>query len=272
MTEALTALYHGRVYHRRLRPVGHAFAYRVFSMLIDVDAIQAHAKSLKFFSFGRFNLFSIEPRDHGAEKGETLSQHARALLRAGGYSGAGRISLLCYPRILGFVFNPLSVWWCRDAQGVLEAIIYEVRNTFGGRHCYIVPAKGAGGIACNAADKVFHVSPFMDMEMRYNFELSAPADDVRIAIREADAQGPIFFAAFEGEREPMSDRALIAAFFRYPLMTVKIVAAIYFEALRLFAKGLRPKPGAPDPVAEATYGDAGRVARKSPAAGGRDAA
>jgi DUF1365 family protein len=247
------ALYHGRVYHRRLKPVGHAFAYRVFSLLVDVDEIADVAARLRWFSYNRTNLFSLHAIDHGAQGGETIGDHARAMLKDAGYSGAGRITLLCYPRILGFVFNPLSVYWCRDGDDALEAVIYEVRNTFGGRHCYVIPAAGDGAPVRQSADKVFHVSPFMDMEMRYNFELSAPGDRVRIVIREEDREGPILIASFDGAREALSDRALMRAFFRYPLMTVKIIAAIHFEAMRLLAKGLRLKRGAPDPANEATH-------------------
>lgn len=247
------ALYHGRVYHRRYKPVGHRFAYRVFSMLVDVDEVDSMSKRLRFFSFDRFNLFSIHARDHGASPGETLSGRTRALLREAGYSGEGRIELMCYPRILGYVFNPLSVWWCRDGAGALEAIIYEVRNTFGGRHCYLIGATGKGGAERSVADKTFHVSPFMDMAMRYHFELSEPGDRVSLRIREDGAEGAMFAASFEGAREDMTDRTLLRAFFRYPLMTIKVIAAIHFEALRLLAKGLRLKPGAPDPAAEATH-------------------
>jgi hypothetical protein len=248
-----SALFHGRVYHRRLKPVGHEFAYRVFSFLIDVDDIASAASRLKWFSLNRPNLFSLHAKDHGARRGETIGDHARAILKDAGVSADGRIELLCYPRILGFVFNPLSIYWCRNAAGSLAAVIYEVRNTFGGRHCYVIPAAGEVGSVRQSADKVFHVSPFMDMDMRYHFELSEPRDEVRVLIREDDREGPILVASFEGVREDLSDRALLRAFFNYPLMTLKVVAAIHFEAIRLFAKGLRLKRGAPDPANEATY-------------------
>ena len=248
MTGAPASLFHGRVTHRRLRPVGHAFAYRVFSMLIDLDRIDEAAAQCRFFSRNRFNLFSFFDRDHADEDAAPIGARIRAMLWGAGFRGDGRIELLCYPRILGFVFNPLSVYYCEDAEGRLEAVLYEVRNTFGGMHSYLIPAEAEDGVIRQSADKSFRVSPFMDMDQRYHFRLKPPAGDVSVTIRQTDADGPIFCAAFSGERQAMTDAALVAAFFRYPLMTVKIVAAIHFEAARLFAKGLRPKTPGPDPA------------------------
>lgn len=241
MNGAPAYLYHGRVSHRRLRPIGHCFSYRVFSMLTDIDRIGEAAESLQFFSRNRFNLFSLFDRDHADGTDAPASQAVRGILKKAGFSGAGRILLLCYPRILGYVFNPLSVYYCHDRAGRLEAVIYEVRNTFGGKHSYLIGADAGAGVIHQSADKALHVSPFMDMDQRYEFRLTRPSEDLSILIRQSDADGPIFNASFSGVREAMTDRALLAAFFRYPLMTLKVIVAIHWEAARLLAKGLRLK-------------------------------
>ncbi len=248
MSAAAATLYHGVVAHRRLRPVGHGFAYRVFSMLFDVDRIDELGTRARWFSRNRFNLFSFHDADHAFEEGATISESVRALLRSHGYSGAGRIDLLCYPRILGYVFNPLSVFYCRDARGELEAVLYEVRNTFGGRHSYLMPVETGAAIIRQSADKVFHVSPFMDMDHTYAFRLTPPGETLSVFIHQTDPEGPIFNASFAGRAEPASDTALIRAFFRYPLMTLKVICAIHYEAARLFLKGLRLRGAGPDPA------------------------
>jgi hypothetical protein len=240
-------LYHGVVSHRRLKPVGHRLAYRVFSMLIDLDRIDETASALGLFSRNRFNLFSFHDRDFAGEGDAPIAERVRTTLRKAGFAADGRISLLCYPRILGYAFNPLAVYYCRDARDRLEAIVYEVRNTFGGKHSYIVAVDSEAPVIRHAADKVFHVSPFMEMAQRYNFRLTRPAESLAIAIRQTDAEGPILDASFTGVREEMTDRALLRAFFRYPLMTVKVIAAIHVEAAKLFMKGLRTRQAAREP-------------------------
>jgi len=248
MTAPAARLYHGLVAHRRLRPVGHRFAYRVFSMLFDVDRIDDLARGSRWFSRNRFNLFSFHDADHSFDEGAPVASSVRELLRSRGYRGDGRIELLCYPRILGYVFNPLSVFYCHDAAGRLEAVLHEVRNTFGGRHAYLLPAAEGAGVIRQSTDKRFHVSPFMDMDHVYDFRLTRPGETLSISINQSDAEGPIFRASFAGSAEPASDAALLKAFFRHPLMTLKVIAAIHFEAARLFLKGLRLKGGAPDPA------------------------
>lgn len=248
MTATGATLYHGVVAHRRLKPVGHGFSYRVFSMLFDIDRIDELAADARWFSRNGFNLFSFHDADHAFNEGSTISQSVRALLRSHGYSGGGRIDLLCYPRILGYVFNPLSIFYCRDARGDLEAVLYEVRNTFGGRHSYLMPVERGAAIIRQSADKVFHVSPFMDMDHSYDFRLTSPGETLSVFIHQTDAEGPIFNASFAGRAEPATDASLFAAFFRYPLMTLKVIAAIHYEAARLFLKGLRLKGAGPDPA------------------------
>ncbi len=244
MTRA--TVYEGAVGHRRLKPKKHRLKYAVFSFLLDIDKLDETATRLKWFSRGKFNLFSFCDRDHGAGKPADISKYIRGVLSDAGYGDIGQILLLCYPRMLGYAFNPLSVYYCHDLRGRLAVMIYEVRNTFGGRHSYLIPVEHAR--IDQQADKVFHVSPFNDMELRYRFHLSAPGDAIRMFIQTSDADGPVLNASFAGRRSELTDAKLLSLFCRYPLMTVKVVLGIHWEALKLLAKGLRLKPGAPDPI------------------------
>lgn len=239
MTEA-GALYFGAVTHRRLRPVGHKMRYRVFSMLVDLDRIGA--ERLTFFSMNRFNLFSLHERDFGAGRRAGLPGDIRAMIAAEGVDASGPLRLLFYPRILGFAFNPLAVFYCSDANGAPSAMVYEVRNTFGEKHSYLIPVDRADGVIRQEADKQFYVSPFMAMAQRYHFSLTPPGERIAVAIRQTDAEGPILDASFTGERRTLTDPALLKAFFAYPLMTLKVVAAIYWEAVKLLAKGVKYVP------------------------------
>jgi len=248
MSETHAHIYRGMVAHQRLRPVGHAFSYRVFSLLLDIDRIDETAARVKLFSRNRFNLFSFHDRDHG---GDDIAARIRAILKENGFSATGKILLLAYPRMLGYVFNPLSVYYCHDDKGALEAIIYEVRNTFGAMHSYLIGCNSGAPVIEQQADKALHVSPFMEMEQTYHFRLTPPGEALRLAIRQTDRNGAIFNASFTGKRAAITDASLVAAFFSYPLMTVKVIAAIHFEAARLFMKGLGLKKAPPAAMAPA---------------------
>jgi DUF1365 family protein len=255
--QAAASLYSGRVMHARMKPVSHRFTYRVFSLLIDVDRLSEASRMSPFFSVARWNLLSFSPKDHGPRDGSSLRAHIDALLaKAGLADQGGRVLLLCYPRVLGFVFNPLSIYYCYDAQERLSALVYEVRNTFGQSHSYVAPISG-GEVAASGVrqerDKLFYVSPFLDMTMRYHFRLQPPGDELRVRILETDAEGPILAATFSGTRADLRTGALLKAFFAMPLLSFKIVGAIHYEALRLWLKGLRltPRPAPPEPASYA---------------------
>ncbi len=249
------ALYHSIVRHIRHRPMRHRFSYSVFSCLFDLETLPDLDLNLRLFSYNRFGLFSFHDRDHGPRDGSPLRPWIENLAqRAGIEQPLGRIDLLCFPRILGFVFNPLSVYWVRDNLGKLCAIIYEVKNTFGDQHCYVhrVSDNGAGPLTHERA-KDFFVSPFIDMTALYRFRVRVPDQQLSILIREFDANGcDLLTASMVGTREPLSDSALFRAFFRYPLMTIKVVAGIHYEALRLLFKGAKLRTRPAPPADEAT--------------------
>ena len=242
-TDAPAALYVGDVMHARLKPIGHRFSYRVMSLLIDLDRLDQADRQSPLFGVNRAALYSFHEKDHGARDGSSLRAYAQARAAEHGIDlTGGRVQLLCYPRLLGYTFNPLSVYFCYGADGALALVIYEVRNTFGDIHAYVLPVRpgdvSAAGVR-QAQDKLFHVSPFVEMAMRYHFRVSPPGEQVKLRILETDRDGPLLAATFSGRRMPLSTPALIRAFAALPLFTVKIIAAIHWEALRLWLKGTR---------------------------------
>jgi DUF1365 family protein len=249
-----SALYVGRVMHQRLRPARHRLRYRVFSMLVDIDELPALSQRLRLFSFNRFNLFSLHERDYGAGDGLPLRAHVEQQLHAAGLRTGGAIRLLSMPRILGHVFNPLSVYFCSHPDGGLQAVLYEVSNTFGQRHSYLIPVDQAerhGERIAQHCAKHFHVSPFLDLDMRYAFRVELPGaqrEGLGIGITASDAQGPVLVARFDARRTPLGDAALARVFISHPLLTLKVVAAIHWEALRLWIKGARFRRCPPAPA------------------------
>jgi DUF1365 family protein len=218
-------------------------------LLLDLDEIDEIAAQLAVFSRNRFNLFSFYDADHGSGTGRLRTHLEHHLAEAGIDIGGGSIRLLAMPRLLGYVFNPLSVFFCHRRDGSLAALLYEVHNTFGERHSYLigVPSSGADPIKqqCN---KRFHVSPFLAMNMRYDFTVVQPGRQTAIAVRGSDAAGTIIVATLSGTRRPLSDRQLLRVFATYPLATLKVTLGIHWEALRLWLKGIRlhEHPAPPD--------------------------
>jgi DUF1365 family protein len=250
-----SCLYEGQVMHCRLRPVRHRFVYDVFSLLLDLDELGKLHRRLRLFSYNRFNLFSFDDRDHGARDGSPLRPWVEGQLAASGIDLAGgRIFIHCLPRLLGHVFNPLSLYWCYDRNGALRAIAYEVKNTFGGQHTYVLPvpaAQAAGAPVHQRARKNFYVSPFIAMEAEYRFNLREPGEKLSILIRESDAGGDLLLATQTGLRRILADRTLVRAFLRFPLVTLKVIGAIHWQALKLWLKGVRLYGRPPAPQQEA---------------------
>jgi uncharacterized protein len=249
-TPEAAALYFGEVMHARLKPIGHRFSYRVMSLLIDLDRLGEADRQSRLFGVNRAALYSFHEKDHGERDGSPL--RAYALRRAAEHDidlTGGRVRLLCYPRLFGYTFNPLSVYFCYRADGELALMIYEVRNTFGDIHAYVLPVKpgetSEAGIR-QSQEKLFYVSPFVEMAMRYRFRISPPGEHVKLRILETDREVPLLAATFHGRRRALTTPALLRSFFGLPLVTLKIVAAIHWQALRLWLKGVRlvPRPQA----------------------------
>lgn len=244
--DVAAALYVGEVMHARLKPVGHRFSYRVMSLLIDLDRLPEADRQSPLFGVNRAALYSFHEADHGARDGSALRAHAQRCAVAQGIDlSGGRVLLLCYPRLLGYTFNPLSVYFCYRASGELALLIYEVRNTFGDIHPYILPVKSdemsRAGVR-QQQDKLFYVSPFIEMAMRYHFRVLPPGKRVQLRILETDREGPLLAATFTGRRRALRTGELLRAFCALPLVTLKIAAAIHWEALRLWFKGARLVP------------------------------
>jgi DUF1365 family protein len=261
-----SAIYVGEVTHRRFRPKQHFLRYGVFQVVVDIDELAAEDRRLRLFAHNRPGVFSIRDRDHGHLSAGSIRDFAEtALAEAGVDLAGGRILMQCMPRVLGFVFNPITLYYCHDADGHLAAMIYEVHNTFGQRHSYVAPCAPRPGdgqdpkSVAQSCAKTFHVSPFMGMEMTYAFVVRPPGETVATVIRGSDrASGEaLIHATFTGARREMTDGHLLRLLLAYPLMTLGVVAAIHFEALKLALKGLRLRPKPPSPSGPVTVAAAG---------------
>ena len=234
------ALYSGDVVHTRLRPSAHKLRYRVFSLLLDLDRLAETSGRVRLFSHNRFNLFSVHDRDHGNGSATPLAEQIRDVLLWAGMEDAGvRIEMLCYPRVLGYVFNPLTVYFCYGADGALAAVVYEVNNTFGERATYVVAAgENQVGVHAHSCLKAMYVSPFTPKQARYSFHVRPSGAELVVGVAVQDNNGPLLKTHFKGQRAMMSDWRLMRAAIGTPLLTFKVIAAIHYEALKLFLKGV----------------------------------
>lgn len=248
MSRFASGIYLGAVTHRRFKPRRHALRYRLFMLLLDLDELEELDRTRRLFAHNRAGLLSFHDADHGDGSGAPLRPQIERQLRAGDLPVGGPIRILCLPRVLGFAFNPLSEIYCHAPDGRLIAIVHQVSNTFGERHAYLLRVEADGAAVRQSCAKRFHVSPFMDMDLAYDFRITPPGGRVATAIRVSDAQGPVLAAAFSGERRPFTDANLLEAWLTHPLVTLKVVAAIHWEALKLWLKGvkLRHRPPAPE--------------------------
>ena len=231
-----SCIYNGEVTHTRFKPVRHFLKYKTFSLLIDLDEINLLDKSIGIFSHNKFNIFSFYDKDHGDRDGGNLKDWVISNLKKFRIKeNITNVKVLCYPRILGYVFNPLSIFYCYE-KDKLVAIFYEVKNTFNEQHTYIFKIKNNEEIIQKCRKK-FYVSPFMDMETFYNFKLLNPNDKLSVFIKQTDADGTILTATQTGDKKEFSFKQLAINFLKYPLMTIKIISSIHYEALLLWKKG-----------------------------------
>lgn len=235
-----SCIYSGNVIHRRFKPKNHLFKYKVFSLLIDLDELNTLHKRLGIFSYNKFNLISFYDVDHGARDGTSIKRWVVQNLKKNKINSSRiRIKLLCYPRILGYVFNPLSVFFIYNQQSKLIAIFYEVKNTFGEQHTYIFKINKQQQALQHDCSKKFYVSPFLEMNCTYYFKIAQPGNTISIVINQHDELGKILYASQDGTKKILTNASLIKTYLEHPLMTFKVIVAIHFEAMKLWLKRIK---------------------------------
>ena len=236
----ISSIYNGKVIHKRFKPKEHFFKYSVFSLLIDLSELNQLDKEIKFFSFNKFNLISFYEKDHGSRDGSSLVAWVKKNLEANNIHFKDiKIKLLCYPRIFGYVFNPLSVFFIYNSNEKLISILYEVKNTFGEQHTYIFKVDADLKLFQHNCSKKFHVSPFIEMDCNYFFRILKPEDKMSVIIDQYQANEKILYASQDGKRVDFNSKELLKSYLKHPLMTFKIISAIHFEAFKLWTKGIK---------------------------------
>ena len=233
-------IYTGNVIHKRFKPKIHYFKYKVFSLLVDLSELELLDKRLKIFSYNKFNIVSFYDKDHGARDGSSIKMWVINNLKKNDIDTNNiQIKLLCYPRIFGYVFNPLSVFYVYDNNSNLISILYEVKNTFGEQHTYIFKTDINHNLIQHTCKKKFHVSPFIEMDCIYFFRLLKPGNKISVIIDQKDKEGKVLYASQDGIRSEMTNANFIKSYLKHPLMTFKIIVAIHFEAFKLWTKGIK---------------------------------
>ena len=235
-----SCIYNGSVIHKRFKPKEHTFSYKVFSLFLDLDEINKIDKEIPFFSYNKFNLISFHDKDHGDRNNNSLKEWVITNLKNIDINEKNiKIKILCYPRIFGYVFNPLSIFFIYDTDSNPIAILYEVKNTFGEQHTYVFKIDIKDKQISNNCKKKFYVSPFMDLESKYFFKVLIPSERLSVIIDQRDKEGKLLFASQDGERVRINSKNLLISYLKHPLMTLKIISAIHYEALKLWIKGVK---------------------------------
>ena len=233
-------IYTGQVIHKRFKPKEHFFKYKVFSLLIDLSELHILNKKLTLFSYNKFNILSFYDIDHGPRDGTSLISWVKKNLSNYNINSKEiKIKLLCYPRVWGYVFNPLSIFYVYDNNSNLISILYEVKNTFGEQHTYVFKIDKLNQFLEHSCNKKFHVSPFIDMNCFYNFKISKPENKFSVVINQSDNYGKLLFASQDGIKKKLNNKNLFISYISHPLMSFKIILAIHFEALKLLFKGVK---------------------------------
>ena len=234
----ISSIYNGTVIHKRFKPKKHFFRYKVFSLFVDLSELNTLEKKISFFSYNNFNLVSFFDKDHGNRDGSSLVEWVKKNLKENGINSEEiKVRLLCYPRILGYVFNPLSVFYVYNKNENLISVLYEVKNTFGEQHTYIFKVNN-GQLLQHNCSKKFHVSPFIEMNCDYFFKILKPSEKISVIINQYQLNEKILYASQDGIRVAFTSSELIKSYLKHPLMTFKIISAIHFEAFKLWVKGI----------------------------------
>ena len=240
MKDFSSYIYSGFVTHKRFKPKKHFFSYKVFSLLIDLSEIKKLEKKIKFFSYNKLNILSFYDNDHGPRNGTSLNRWVVKILKKSKIKfTSGKIKVLCYPRFFGYVFNPLSVFFCYNNKSKLKAVLYEVKNTFKEQHTYVFKISSSNNLVLHKCMKKLYVSPFIEMNTFYNFKLLKPGKNLSIVIDQTDNSGPLLTARQTGIRHDLTSKNLFLQFLKHPLMSFKVIMAIHFEAFRLWTKGVK---------------------------------
>ena len=235
-----SCIYNGQVIHKRFKPKEHFFKYKVFSLLLDLSELQLLEKELKIFSYNKFNILSFYDIDHGPRDGTSLISWVKENLNNNNInSNEIRIKLLCYPRVWGYIFNPLSIFFVYDKNSKLISILYEVKNTFGEQHTYVFKIDKDNQLFEHSCKKKFHVSPFIEMNCLYYFKILKPTDKLSVVINQNDDSGKLLFASQDGLKNELNNKNLMISYISNPLMSFKIIGAIHFEAFKLWIKGIK---------------------------------
>jgi DUF1365 family protein len=237
----------GQVRHRRLRPRAHAFSYPTYFLMLPLR--QLRSQPAADLPRNRWGLISFSDSDHGDGRADCLQWLEELLHQEGIDDALGEVWLHCYPRVLGYTFKPVSFWYCHRTDNSLAAIVVEVNNTFGEKHCYLLQGSQLGwGKECTA-NKVFHVSPFCEVTGTYRFRFMRSSNQRTVVrIDHDDELGPLIQTSVSGQLQPLTRRSLLAAFVGMPLMTWGVIARIHWQAMKLWAKRIPfvNKPPAPD--------------------------
>ena len=236
----------GRVRHLRLRPTTHGFDYPSYFLLLPLRSLRAQPDAA--LARNRWGLLAFHDRDHGDGRADCLAWLDEQLAREGIRDADGEVWLQAYPRVLGYAFKPVSFWYCQRRDGSLAAIVAEVNNTFGERHCYLLCGPELGWGREQRAAKVFHVSPFCAVAGEYRFRFARNEGRIVARVEYHDDEGPLLLTSVSGAFAPATRARQRAAFFGQPLMTLGVIARIHWQALRLWAKRvpLLRKPVAPE--------------------------
>lgn len=244
-----SCIYFGHVMHQRMKPFRHGFRYRIFTLLIDLDELPELQKKIGIISYNKFNIFGIYDRDHASRDGQPIRpwvlKHAR---EKGVDLDGGKIHMLCFPRLFGYVFNPLTIYFCKNREGRLAAVFYEVKNTFGEQHSYFLTAPEGEAAVQHDHPKNFYVSPFIPMEAHYHFTVKDPGDRLSVLIRQKDKEGDLLLATWTGRKSPLNRTHLVRALVLFPFQAFYVMFAIHWQALKIGLKGGRyySRPKMPD--------------------------
>ena len=245
-----SCLYECSVYHKRLRPKVREFRYRIFMFALDLDELDAVARKIPFFSRNRWNCYSFNDADHLNVGYRTVKENVITYAKSEGASfpEGSRIVLVTLPRVLGYIFNPVSFYFCYDAMGKAVWSVAEVGNTFREMKPYFVGDRNAEGVFHRRATKHFYVSPFMDLNLEFDFRLAAPGDMLNVHIDDFDTEGVMLTSHLGGIRKPLTTRSLLWMTLKYPFITVKVISLIHWQAFKIWlariphhAKAARPE-------------------------------